>query len=336
MSRVPDEDLFESTKMTFGEHLEELRVCLFRALIGLVIGVLLGLGVAKYVVEEIKGPVTKALQDFYIDKAINNLKADYGEISADVETVMRRDKIIFENIYVEKQELERIEQFRSTQGDETFDTEIGPPDTNLVKTRTWKPISAAVKSLNVHEVFMIWLKAATITGAVISSPWLFFQAWSFVAAGLYPHEKSYVYIFLPISLGLFLSGAALAFFFVFKPVLDFLFSFNQTMNIDPDPRISEWLSFVLFLPLGFGISFQLPLVMFVLQRIGIFTIEAYIEKWRVAVLIIFILAMFLTPADPVSMLLLAMPLTLLYFGGVAMCAWMPKRKSPFGEGYDPS
>ena len=76
--------------------------------------------------------------------------------------------------------------------------------------------------------------------------------------------------------------------------------------------------------------------MFVLQRIGVFTIEAYIEKWRVAVLIIFILAMFLTPADPVSMLLLALPLTLLYFGGVAMCAWMPKRKSPFGEGYDPA
>jgi sec-independent protein translocase protein TatC len=99
------------------------------------------------------------------------------------------------------------------------------------------------------------------------------------------------------------------------------------MGIDPDPRIDEWLSFVLLLPLGFGISFQLPLVMLFLERIGVFSVAAYVEKWRVAVLVIAVLSMLLTPADPGSMLLMAVPLIVLYFGGVLLCRFMPRRKA---------
>ncbi len=206
----------------------------------------------------------------------------------------------------------------------------------MIKTRFWTEFDTKVQSLNAQEPFLIWVKVAVLTGALISAPWVFWQIWMFVAAGLYPKEKNYVYVFLPFSLILFVIGAVVAFVFVFEPVLGFLFSFNAKMNIDPTPRISEWLGFVMMLPLGFGISFQLPLVMLFLNRIGVFTVAAYLSKWRIAVLVIFVLAMFLTPADPMSMLLLAAPLTVLYFLGVALCKWMPKRKSPFGEGYDPS
>ncbi len=137
---------------------------------------------------------------------------------------------------------------------------------------------------------MIWIKAALVVGAIVSSPWVFLQIWNFVAAGLYPHEKNYVHIYLPFSLGLFLAGAALAFFFVFDPVLKWLFSFNKWMNIDPDPRISEWMSFVLMLPLGFGISFQLPLVMLLLERIGVMSVGSYLSKWRISILVIFVVS----------------------------------------------
>jgi sec-independent protein translocase protein TatC len=98
------------------------------------------------------------------------------------------------------------------------------------------------------------------------------------------------------------------------------------MQIDPDPRISEWLSFVLMLPLGFGISFQLPLVMLFLERIGVFDVTGYLQKWRLAVLVIFILSAVLTPADPYSLLLMALPLCVLYFGGIGLCRVMPRRK----------
>ena len=209
------------------------------------------------------------------------------------------------------------------------------PEATFVVTRVWRPIDTVVKALSAQEAFMIWLKAAFVSGMVIASPIMFWQIWNFVAAGLYPHEKKYMYIYLPFSLILFLAGAATAFFFVFQYVLNFLFKFNTAMNIDPDPRISEWLSFVLMLPLGFGIAFQLPLVMLFLHRIGVFSIRAYLDKWRIAVLVIFVISMLLTPADPISMLLMALPLTFLYFLGIGMCHWMPRNKSPFAEGYEP-
>jgi sec-independent protein translocase protein TatC len=118
-------------------------------------------------------------------------------------------------------------------------------------------------------------------------------------------------------------------------VLDFLFSFTRSMGIDPDLRISEVISFVLFLPLGFGVSFQLPLVMLLINRMGILSVEAYLEKWRIAILGIFVISMFLTPADPISMLLMAVPLTVLYFLGVGLCLWMPRGRNPFDEAYEP-
>ena len=98
------------------------------------------------------------------------------------------------------------------------------------------------------------------------------------------------------------------------------------MGIDPDPRISEWLSFAIFLPLGFGLSFQLPLVMLFLERIGIMSVAVYLAKWRMAVLVIFVIAMVLTPADPISMLAMAMPLSGLYFLGILLCHYFPRRK----------
>ena len=205
----------------------------------------------------------------------------------------------------------------------------------MIVTRTWRPIQTVVKALNAQEVFMIWMKAGLVVGAIISSPYVFLQIWNFVAAGLYPNEKRYVHLYLPFSLGLFLAGAALCFYFVIPQVLDWLLTFNKTLSIDPDPRISEWIGFALFLPLGFGISFQLPLVMLLLNRIGILSVELYLAKWRISILVIFIISMILTPADPVSMLFMAVPLTFLYFLGIAMCRWMPRGQNPFDAAYEP-
>jgi sec-independent protein translocase protein TatC len=185
-----------------------------------------------------------------------------------------------------------------------------------------------MQSLNAQEMFMIYLKASLLVGVVLSSPWVFYQIWLFVSAGLYPHERRYVHVFLPVSLVLFLTGAAVAFFLAFERILSFLLSFNQLTGVDPDLRINEWISFVLLLPLGFGISFQLPLVMLFMERIGMVTVKAYLASWRMAVLVIFVLAMLLNPSpDPYSMLLMACPLTLLYFGGVLLCKFFPRART---------
>jgi len=339
------EDLFAETTMTFGEHLEELRRCLFRAVLGLAIGFAIGLWAAKYAVPFIQSPLRNALSDYYqsqsetlIAENVEQLREAHYSLPEDPDELKKfvaDRKLIFEKIYINPREV--LGQLKRNQprqpGDDTDGEQFDGED--LVPVYIWHLIEedsrVQTKSLNAHEAFMIYIKAALVVGALLASPWIFYQIWAFVAAGLYPHEKHYIHVFLPISLGLFLAGAAMAFFFVFEPVLKFLLFFNQAMGIDPEPRISEWLGFVLVLPLGFGVSFQLPLVMLFLERIGIFDIAAYLSKWRIAILVIFVLAMFLTPADPTSMILMAGPLTVLYFGGILLCKLMPRSRSPFDE-----
>jgi sec-independent protein translocase protein TatC len=379
MMSQANEDLFEASTMTFGEHLEELRVTLTRALIGLVIGFLLGLAAANQVVRWIEKPLISALERHLSEAAKEELHTTYpGEVSEEIERFVATDRMVFEEVLVERRELARwAAEAKQRAADDTtaadttsaqeqptkkpadqaaadpklneddrqakssdrrvviVNDELPPPDPNMVKTRFWRSAQARLTTLSPHESFVIWLKAGFVSGVVIASPYMFFQIWAFVAAGLYPHEKKWVYVFLPFSLVLFVSGAAMAFFFVFGPVLNFLFSFARMMNIAPDLRISEVISFVLFLPLGFGIAFQLPLVMLFLHRINVVSIQAYFEKWRVAVLVIFVISMFLTPADPISMMLMATPLTALYFLGIGLCEWMPKSRNPFADAYEP-
>lgn len=344
MAPRQNEDLFESTSMTFGEHLEELRVCLLRALMGLAVGMAIGFLIADDVVGWIKSPLTEALQEYYSRIAEGRLEAAYGDdVSARIAALAAKYNLIFDEVLIERQEAERLTQLLALGKDGSppealpspFGQRLPPPSADFVKTRIWRSADAQLTVLSPQEAFMIWLKAAAVSGLIISCPWIFFQIWVFVAAGLYPNEKQYVYIFLPFSVLLFLAGAALAFFFVFGPVLHFLFGFNQSMDIKPDLRISEVISFVLVLPLGFGVAFQLPLVMLFINRLGILSVDAYLSKWRVAILVIFVISMLLTPMDPISMLLMAIPLTGLYFLGIALCKWMPKGRNPFDEAYDP-
>lgn len=372
--KLSKRDLFADSTMTFGEHLEELRVCLFKAVFGLVIGTIIGLAIGGYVVDLIQSPLKAALEAHYkkqAEKWADNLAKETEReqpalpwTSEQIKTMVEEQGILPQQYFIDPN------QFAipvHAEGQPTVPLVVNPPtdsttseteepgaaDTNAENNEEGepdaeKPESKAatavptklvsvimwhkteddprmrVKSLNAHEAFVIWIKASVLVGLIIASPWIFYQVWQFVASGLYPHERRYVHMFLPISVLLFLIGAVGAFMLVFEPVLQFLFSFNEWMGIDPDPRISEWLSFVLVLPLGFGISFQLPLVMLFLERIRVFSVEKYLASWRVAILVIAVLSMFLTPADPYSMLLMAVPLTFLYFLGILFCKYMPK------------
>ncbi len=186
-----------------------------------------------------------------------------------------------------------------------------------------KPIT-----LNVQEAFMTYLKVALIGGIVLTSPWIFYQVWQFVAAGLYPNEQRYVYVFLPFSLFLFLSGITFCFYLVFPFVLSFLLGFNDWLGVTPQIRLSEWISFAVLMPLLFGVSFQLPLVMLFLERLSIFDAKIYREKRRIAILVIAIASMMLTPADPASMILMMIPLVLLYELGIWLCQYIAQR-NPF-------
>jgi sec-independent protein translocase protein TatC len=332
--------------MTFGEHLDELRRALVKAVLALVIGFFVGLAFAGNVVDYVQTPLKNALEQYYIrlatEEYLQELERQRGHGGAVPEDVaaaaaaFAERRLVTEERFVDRYELAEAlpdlidkSALPSRGGDQI------PRQDDLVKIRFYQPIEddprVRIVGLRMEEPFVVYIKAALVLGAVIASPFVFYFIWQFVAAGLYPHEQRYVHIFLPFSVGLFLAGAALAFFVVFRFVLAFLLTFFDWMNIDPDPRISDWLNFVLVLPLGFGVSFQLPLVMLFLERIGIFTVNTYLSNWRIAVLVIAFLSMILTPSDPYSMMLMAGPLIGLYFFGVLLCRWMPRRTTPFGE-----
>jgi len=335
MPRTSDEDLFQSSTMTFGEHLEELRICLIRAAIGLVLAVLVGFFVARPVVHLIEQPLRRALGKYYSERAIETFDTWQPRQAGGPPLPYSRDEIVDaverHGMSFELREVhpERLRRVLEPQSEEAAAAPAAAPAFSLdalVPMLLWQPLSrdprVSITTLSAQEAFGIYVKAALLTGVVLASPWIFYQLWTFVAAGLYHHEKRLVWIFLPISVGLFLAGVALAFFFVFDFVLDYLLEFNEWLGLDPDPRISEWLGFVLVLPIGFGLGFQLPLVMLFLERIGIFDVATYAAQWRIAVIVIFVVSAILTPADPYSLLFLAIPLCLLYFGGLAICRWV--------------
>ncbi len=125
--------------------------------------------------------------------------------------------------------------------------------------------SEALVSLAPLETMTIFFMVCVVAGLVLASPWVFYQLWAFVAAGLYRHERHYVTTFLPFSLGLFLTGVLLCFFVVLPITLSFLLEFNVWLGIEPTLRLADWMSFATILPLVFGVCFQTPLVMFFLD-----------------------------------------------------------------------
>jgi len=351
MPEPREDDLFRESTMTFGEHLEELRACLFKAIAGLAVGFIVGLLVGGHVVGFIQRPLSRALTKYDQGQSVEQVQKELEKMKGSdralpwsreqIEHLVLEKNLLAEEVYIDPDEILRElksaypSQYENIALPSHAERSADDIRDRFVRLFLWHPSGddprVRTKSLNAQEAFGVYIKASLLVGVLLSSPWLFYQIWHFVAAGLYSHERRYIHIYLPFSLGLFLVGAALAFFVVFEPVLNFLFSFNRSLGIDPDPRINEWLGFVLILPVGFGIGFQLPLVMLFLERIGVFTVHSYLSQWKVAILVIFVLGSILTPPDPYSMSLMAIPLTFLYFGGIFLCKLLPRKSSPFDD-----
>jgi sec-independent protein translocase protein TatC len=358
-----DKDLFDDSTMTFGEHLEVLRFHLIRAIIGLSICVIFSLIFGEQLVRIIRQPIDAALRRANVTHRfeIQDIPQGYSFWQSAWNGVKNQfwPPALGER---EKQELKKRESLtESEKRDVTLEitavelltalhkispgafpepteaTKDLPPLQLPVRAEIFGEIRHAVDkidqpvTLNVQEAFMTYVKVSFISGLVISSPWIFYQVWLFVAAGLYPHERKYVHTYLPLSVGLFLGGVFFCFFAVLPVVLDFLLGFNSRMELKAEIRISEWLSFAVMLPLMFGISFQLPLVMLFLTKINVFKVDHYKAQWKIAVLAIAIISMVLTPTpDPATMLLMMIPLLLLYGLGIALCQWTSS-PSPLGE-----
>jgi sec-independent protein translocase protein TatC len=179
------------------------------------------------------------------------------------------------------------------------------------------PLQKAMKSgdtliyTHLPEAFFTYLKTAFISGIILASPVLLYQFWMFIAPGLYDREKKLLIPILFLSTLFFTGGALFGYFVVFPWGFKFFLSF-ATDTIRPMPSMKEYLGFSAKLLLGFGIVFELPLVITFLARLGIVSVQFLKTNRKYAILFIFIGAAILTPPDVVTQVLMALPLILLY------------------------
>ncbi|HOM17547.1 MAG TPA: twin-arginine translocase subunit TatC, partial [Thermoguttaceae bacterium] len=222
-----DEDIFKDSTMSFGEHLEELRRCLFRALLGLMVGFLVGLAVGRYVVEFIQTPLRAALEGYYEQKALADAQRQWEELQKQnlplptdldaVKELVTKEHLLPEEVYVDREELlrgleERYPQAKEVirkilqdaagasstsegaakknvgaeQAEETSadSAAAGSARQNLMRMFLWRRVAedprVQIKSFNVQEGFLIYVKASLLTGVILASPWIFYQLWIFI------------------------------------------------------------------------------------------------------------------------------------------------------------
>ncbi|HUT55055.1 MAG TPA: twin-arginine translocase subunit TatC [bacterium] len=201
-----------------------------------------------------------------------------------------------------------------------------------------KPLRDVVKKYgsfqytSMTEGFMFDVKIALISAIFVSIPMLFYQLWAFVAPGLYKKERRYVGPFIIASTVSFAAGAAFFYFLVFPLGAQFFASFAESEWIQFNPKLSETFSFVVMMVFAFGFVFEIPLITFILARLGIINVGFLNKNRKYAVLIIFVLAAIFTPPDVVSQLLLAGPMWALFEISV-LITWIfgPRKKKPAEE-----
>lgn len=352
------EELFAHTRMSFWDHIEELRGHMWKAIVGFCLAMVISLFFGKPVLDFIAAPVQKELEKFY-DRRVDKVMAELGQ-NPDMVT---NKPTQFMHLTFTKDQMAALgagkigvgspmpftaEEWEKEANRRGVDVAEVPSDVRIVTeadlVKFWVRIEEPQKmagllaaaqrvvgkrptlaSFNITEGFIVWFKVSMYIGVVIGSPWILYQMWSFVGAGLYPSEKKYVHKYMPLSLILFLGGVALCQFLVIPTAVSYLLNFNEWIGMEPELRLSDWLHFALLFPLVFGLSFQTPLVMLVLFKLGIMDVEAYRKHRRMAFFLLAVLSMLLAAApDAFSMLSMTIPLWILYELGIVLCLLSPR------------
>ncbi len=192
------------------------------------------------------------------------------------------------------------------------------------------PKGATLIATSVISPFLVPLKILLMTAFLVALPVVLYQAWAFVAPGLYLHEKKLVLPLVVSSTLLFFVGVAFCYFFVFRQVFGFIQSFAPK-SITAAPDIEAYLSFVLTMFMAFGLAFEVPIVVVVLARLGFVSIEKLKAFRGYFIVLAFIIAAVITPPDVISQLSLAVPMCLLYEVGIWAAQIFIKRTQPPAE-----
>ncbi|WP_413772381.1 twin-arginine translocase subunit TatC [Psychrobacter sp. FDAARGOS_221] len=187
------------------------------------------------------------------------------------------------------------------------------------------PTASTMIAIDPVANFMAPIRLTLLTSAFIAMPFILYQIWSFIAPGLYKHEKRIAVPILLSSIVLFYTGVAFAYFIVLKRALSFLITFSPS-SVVPMTDIESYLSFVTKLLMLFGITFEIPVVVLILVITGIVSVATLAEKRRYVIVACFAAAGVMSPPDVPSMFLLALPMILLFEFGLLMARLLIKEK----------
>jgi len=168
-----------------------------------------------------------------------------------------------------------------------------------------------------QETFLTYIKVSFFAAFFITCPYILIQVWKFIAPGLYEHEKSAIMPYLVLTPILFILGGMLVYYLIMPLAIKFFLSFessgiNTGLPIQLEAKVNEYLSLVMKLIFAFGLSFQLPVILSLLARIGVVDSKFLKERRKYVIVLIFAAAAILTPPDPITQIGLAVPLLILY------------------------
>lgn len=291
----------ELPRMSFGDHLDELRSRVVKALLAVVVAVLGVMPWKDGVQEIIIEPYRVQWRVGFLEH-IDKLEA---KVAAAKETGASLDEDTTEFLAYCHKHREAI-----LAGKKEY--------THLFPARTGYHVPYSLYAMGGLEDVLSFMWASLVFALVLASPFVIWQIWAFVAAGLYPHERRVFYRYFPFMVGLMAAGVSFGYFVVLPYSLGFLVRWMNPEQVGAIFGIGQFLTLEFALTGAMGLVFQLPLVMLALQKTGLVTHRAFVKNWRMTILIIFIVAAVVTPPEPVSMLLMSAPMVLLYGLGLIL------------------
>jgi sec-independent protein translocase protein TatC len=177
---------------------------------------------------------------------------------------------------------------------------------------------AELQALQIQDPLMVDVRVSLMASVFICTPWLFYQLWMFIAPGLYAKEKRFVIPFVLISVIMFMVGAAFAFTIVLPFIYHYMIDYSAGRGEVIQLELGNYFQGTTRVLLAFGAVFEFPLLVAFLAKAGVVTEKTLMRFWKIAVLVIFIVAGLLTPPEPISQLMMAIPMTVLYFVSIGV------------------
>ncbi|MFZ9024504.1 MAG: twin-arginine translocase subunit TatC [Anaerohalosphaeraceae bacterium] len=272
--------------MSLGDHLEELRLRMILALAGIVLGLIVCLFFGKHLIGFLERPYNQAMGLTQLQPIANTEQKSANQIEIEIQTDEVASDVMTNSLH---------------------------PRIGL---QTKKPA----------EGFTTYLKICLVFGLLLTSPWVFWQAWSFVSSGLYRHEQKFIRVVSPVSALLFVTGALFFLFMVAPLAMTFFMKFNEALNLASFWMFEDYINLILMLMLVFGLAFQMPIAIVFAERMGLVSIETLANARKYVIVALTIIAAMATPPDVISQICLFIPMYALFESGIVACRLLSKEK----------